>query len=515
MEKKELGQFYTTNYEYILQGFNIPNVLHFIEPFAGQGDLVEFIKKNNNASIIECYDIDPKKDYIVKRDTIKNPPIYANKYLITNSPYLARNKSNDKTLFDKYDVNDLYKCLIKELLTNVCIGGVLIVPLNFWSSIRKEDINLRKHFLQIYDIILINIFEEQVFNDTSYTVCSFQFEFKKNVDAPLNMVLFPSKVTICTELNDKNNYIIGGDIYNLKSDEYKITRATKKNKDKLNTNILVKCIDDNKNNRIGLSYIENKDKYIDNTDNQSARAYALLIIEPAINECQQKNLIIKFNILLENYREKYHSLFLTNYRESNDIARKRISFDLVYSIVGYILENEMNIAIPALYQTKEWRKSQPWYKNGKSNQCEKFQIELIERTIKTKLIKTNERLNIKTLEMNDSIRNLSADDAYDWTENFDGKLVVENRIHYFNLKFVVGTGGAQTRTNRETYHFIQCQLEYLLKGDSNNIRFINILDGDFSYVNMNKFNFLKNQEKYESVKKNVFIGSLYDFQIKI
>jgi hypothetical protein len=32
-------------------------------------------------------------------------------------------------------------------------------------------------------------------------------------------------------------------------------------------------------------------------------------------------------------------LFLTNYRESKDIARKRISFDLVYLIVGYLLEN--------------------------------------------------------------------------------------------------------------------------------------------------------------------------------
>jgi hypothetical protein len=26
MSKKTLGQFYTTNYEYILQGFNIPNI---------------------------------------------------------------------------------------------------------------------------------------------------------------------------------------------------------------------------------------------------------------------------------------------------------------------------------------------------------------------------------------------------------------------------------------------------------------------------------------------------------
>ena len=49
------------------------------------------------------------------------------------------------------------------------------------------------------------------------------------------------------------------------------------------------------------------------------------------------------NNYINNLREKYNSLFLTNYRESKDIARKRISFQLVYSIIGYILENWNNI----------------------------------------------------------------------------------------------------------------------------------------------------------------------------
>lgn len=36
-------------------------------------------------------------------------------------------------------------------------------------------------------------------------------------------------------------------------------------------------------------------------------------------------------------REKYNSLFLTNYRESKKISRKRISFKLVYNICNYLL----------------------------------------------------------------------------------------------------------------------------------------------------------------------------------
>jgi len=57
------------------------------------------------------------------------------------------------------------------------------------------------------------------------------------------------------------------------------------------------------------------------------------------NKEKQKQLVIKFNKFLNENRKKYNSLFLTNYRESKDIARKRISFDLVYSITEYILDN--------------------------------------------------------------------------------------------------------------------------------------------------------------------------------
>jgi hypothetical protein len=54
---------------------------------------------------------------------------------------------------------------------------------------------------------------------------------------------------------------------------------------------------------------------------------------------QQEDLVEKFNNFLRVKREKYHSLFLTNYRESNTIARKRITFDLVYKIIGHLLTN--------------------------------------------------------------------------------------------------------------------------------------------------------------------------------
>ena len=337
--KKKYGQFYTTNYDYILQNMTIPDsIKNVVEPFAGNNDLLPFIKKFENVTKIICYDIDPKNEDILKQDTITNPPSYEEYFIVTNPPYLARNKSTNKKLYDKYDVNDLYKCLIKELCTNVSVGGILIIPLNFWSSIRENDINLRKQFLSTYDIVLLNIFEEKVFEDTSYTICSFQFIIKTSSKNKFPVKIYPSKQQINANLTKFNNYMIGGDIYKLNyHDKYKVSRVTTKNIDEANTTIVIKCIDDNLENKIKLFMVKPSDIYVDDTPRQTARTYATLIIEPAIDEEAQILLVDNFNNYLEYKRKKYNSLFLTNYRESKDIARKRISFDLVYSIVKYML----------------------------------------------------------------------------------------------------------------------------------------------------------------------------------
>ena len=47
--------------------------------------------------------------------------------------------------------------------------------IKFFSSIRKADIDLRRSFLERFTIDVLNIFEEQVFDDTSYAVCTIQF----------------------------------------------------------------------------------------------------------------------------------------------------------------------------------------------------------------------------------------------------------------------------------------------------------------------------------------------------
>ncbi len=342
--KKDLGQFYTTNYEYILSNMSIPDkVVSIIEPFAGKGDLLSFIKDKSKYNI-EIYDIDPKYPDTIKRDTLKNPPDYRNKFVLTNPPYLARNKNkNNKELYDKYNCNDLYKCFIINLIDGDCCGGIIIIPLNFISSIRKADIDLRKRFINKYSIVLINIFEEQVFDDTSYSVCSIYFKEKET--EKVKICIYPSKSEIEIELTDFNNYTIGGEIYNLEQNsKYKVERATKETKENI-TNILLKCIDDNINSQLGFKIVSDKDRYIDNTEKLSARSYATLVINKSLTLQKQEDLVDEMNKFIKEKREKYNSLFLTNYRESNTIARKRISFELAFKICNYILSLSDDISV--------------------------------------------------------------------------------------------------------------------------------------------------------------------------
>jgi hypothetical protein len=51
------------------------------------------------------------------------------------------------------------------------------------------------------------------------------------------------------------------------------------------------------------------------------------------------------------------------------------------------------------YQTKNWRRNQRWYIDGKRNECEKYQIKTIEKIIEKNIEKTYKRINYRTNEI--------------------------------------------------------------------------------------------------------------------
>jgi len=327
--KKKYGQFYTTNVEYILQRLSYPTDAILIEPFVGNGDILNWIKNKN----VEIYDVDPKIPNCAKRDTLLNPPIYKDKFVITNPPYLNKNKSKDKDVFEKYHIDDLYKASMLSFINGDVVGGILIIPLNFIS---QHSSKLRKIFFEKYHITKLNIFEEDVFEDTSCTICAFEFYKGKLSKNTIDTVIFPRYKKISLELSEDENWTIGNSFFPKIKSSYNIRRLLVGD-DVPDNNLFLYTIDGgNHLNRIRL--VSKSDHLFGvNTD----RAFCSFKSDKKIEN--EEYVILEFNKRLENMREKTNSLFLANYRNSTkSYARKRIGFNQAYSLIEQILLEEKN-----------------------------------------------------------------------------------------------------------------------------------------------------------------------------
>ena len=123
--------------------------------------------------------------------------------------------------------------------------------------------------------------------------------------------------------------------------------------------------------------------------------------------------------------------------------------------------------------------------------------------------KTNMRINLAKKFMKEIAQPNMKEDGFDYSEDFDGCQTLGDKKIYINLKCIVGTGGAQTRSLREVYWFVDGQLN-ILKNTQDNIYFVNILDGDQAYSTMNKFEYLKNLYP-EELRSKVYVGDLLGY----
>ena len=341
-DKKDKGQFYTTQSSYILEGFTIPTDARCImEPFAGKGDLIDWVKQCSTLSI-EAYDIQPKRDDIQQRDTLQDPPNYENAWILTNPPYLARNKSQNKQLYDQYDTNDLYKCFLSSVVKQEnCRGGIVIIPSGFFFSSRDLDVRCRHDFMKLYRITKVKFFEETVFDDTSTTIVAFSFERSliELTEQNVEWETLPTKEKKVFSMTSANQWIVGGEIYRLPIPEGVIIRrhvegqALKENEQQ--TFITLNALDSGTmDGRIKLTY--QKDYVYPAKD--CSRTYATLRIRGMnLSEEQQVYLCEQFNAYIERKRTETWSLFLPQFRESKEYARKRIPFELAYLILLHLL----------------------------------------------------------------------------------------------------------------------------------------------------------------------------------
>ena len=153
-------------------------------------------------------------------------------------------------------------------------------------------------------------------------------EIKKYINKKLKTVTLNS-------LEEKFNLDYSA-IKNLQN-EFRPAKYIKNKRNENLTNLTLCALDSGtKDGRIRLEY--KKDFVYQGIDTN--RTYATLCIKDMIlSEEDQIRVAKEFNALLETRRKQYWSLFLPQYRESKEYARKRIPFDLSSKIVANLLSS--------------------------------------------------------------------------------------------------------------------------------------------------------------------------------
>lgn len=308
-------QHFTRNHDKILSGIDF-SPTSAVDPFAGKCDLANHFPNTS----WELYDIDVKDGRVIANDSLLNPIDYSGKTVITNPPYLAKNKTKEfKEIFKKYGTDDLYKASILSIMG--CENGILIIPVNFFTDENTGDV--RKKFLSEYKVRDVNVFNKPVFENTTYNICSFYFEKGQTNEVSFHNIDNGEELDII--LDDRYDYRLGGEFYaQFKDVKPVFFRLRTEPEESYLTSMFLTALD-KRNEPINLSY-NGEPYYGKNTD----RIYATIITRERISDDTERALIESFNSFLKENRLRYKNMILTNYR---DFGRKRISFDDAYKIL--------------------------------------------------------------------------------------------------------------------------------------------------------------------------------------
>ena len=330
--KQKLGQYYTTQAITLLDKY-IPYFKgkDVIDPFAGNCDLLD-LAKEHDCSVLG-YDLDPIRAETIRRNTLLDPPDFTKKFLLTNPPYLCSNKNKDKTVYEKWKQNDLYKCHIASFVGQAK-EGILIVPSNFLS---ESSSRCRSLFFSKYKILECDYYYYPVFKDATTGVCIFYFqESTDNKSFPCRIHYNPNNIieTDCL-LCPEYNWLTGKEFFDfINVEEPGFKRWTGKESGFL-TSMIVGLLDYGKHKQ-GLSY--NRGNPI--ICKEKAFTTYQLVSPFKMSKTLQKDIVEIFNTKMEYFRDKYHGMFLSNYMGANQKIYSRSYIHRLINRIHFDLTSE-------------------------------------------------------------------------------------------------------------------------------------------------------------------------------
>lgn len=308
--KQSLGQYFTTNADFILSGFeSIVASKNIVDPFAGGWDLLNWAERNNANSVLG-YDIEPKTPNTIYRDSLLLPDDYSGKLVLTNPPYLSANKSKGKykNVYEKWKQNDLYKCFLTSLGRMNAPEAIVIIPSNFLC---EKSSTARAALFSEYDVKFAKYWKESVFDDATTGVCALYL--KRNIGLNKGIQIFdcnilPEKKIITMKLERDCGYIHGGrEIANLNR-TFIFEKVSDKSED-VNTNIVVGCLDAGKY-KLGFHYNNGAPIKVPKT---VITTFQVNSIGFELTKKQQTEIVDTANRNLYRLRSAYDSMFLSNY----------------------------------------------------------------------------------------------------------------------------------------------------------------------------------------------------------
>ena len=340
------------------------------------------------------------------RDNLESFPDFLNKtkfpvFHITNPPYLylgyiQKHKETQKYLeFFKGKNNgyqDLYQIAMINDLRNEITNLIYIIPSNFLYGASVSN-KFRKDFLKYYNITKMTIFETKMFEYTGTNICIGFFKRKKApksenlkfkgvkikkenvilekeyilkpefnyragseideflkkflVQKPLQVNYYLLKQEVLQNKGDNEITVI--DANNYQSNKYQklILSINDELKERIRSNILyVRTVDTGSyKGRVGLGIIS-EDFKVDGiyVSGNTYRTHPIQVFfEPKITPDEQKLLKDYFNFILEVFRERLDSEFLTTYKYSDaEYTRKYLGLTQVRKLIQTFPYSKLN-----------------------------------------------------------------------------------------------------------------------------------------------------------------------------
>jgi hypothetical protein len=274
--------------------------------------------KNGAKNVIGA-DINKNVKPDIHINSIMNPLNYSvYDMVVTNPPYLLNNKTKNSKPFKFWNVKDLYKASLLSI-AETAKEILIIVPSNMFFD---KDKNFRKRFYSKMEIKSVTCFDKQMFEDTTTRVCVIHAVRGRTTH------LFG---------HEPHNTLVGKDWFELlengKRDVKRLTEGRTPN-----SRIKIRTTD------TGTEGGEIK-AYLDEPffGKISDRNFMTVILPESVTEEIEREIVDRFNSILNEHRAKYDSMFLTNFLAGKDSQmRKRITFKDSLSLISVIYKELTN-----------------------------------------------------------------------------------------------------------------------------------------------------------------------------